>query len=111
MNITGNDNAEKFKLYTDKGVDSQLLDFGTVTVCLYQQRLAQIKRLGNENFACVLADECHILTNDAMFNPCTHQILETPVRTFRYSVRTLADLCFLEKFRTKVRRALFRRRD
>lgn len=98
VDITGDDNAEKFELYTDKGVDSQLLDLGIVTICSYQQLLGQIKRLRKENFAYVIADECHFFTGDAMFNPFTHQILETMVRYFKHSVRVYMSATLEESF-------------
>ena len=99
VDITGDDNGEKFELYTDKGVDSQLLDLGIVTICSYQQLLGQIKRLRKENFAYVIiADECHFFTGDAMFNPFTHRILETLVRNFKYSVRVYMSATLEESF-------------
>ena len=98
VDITGDDNGEKFELYTDKGVDSQLLDLGTVTVCSYQQLLGQIKHLRNENFAYVIADECHFFTGDAMFNPFTHKILEMLIRNFKDSVRVYMSATLEESF-------------
>ena len=98
IDITGDDNFTKFELYTNKGVDSQLLDLGTVTVCSYQQLLGQVNQLKKQDFAYVVADECHFFTGDAIFNPFTHQILETLVKNFKRSVRVYMSATLEESF-------------
>ena len=98
IDITGEDYSAQFDLYTDKGVDSRLLDFGTVVICSYQQLTEKISHLENQNFAYVVADECHFFTSDAMFNPFTHQILELLVDTFQNSVRVYMSATLEESF-------------
>lgn len=98
VDITGDNNEEKFELYTDKGIDKLLSDLGTVTVCSYQQLLSQASYLKKQYFAYVIADECHFFTGDAMFNPFTHQILETLVKNFKRSVRVYMSATLEESF-------------
>ena len=98
VDITGEDYSDKLELYTDKGVDSRLLDFGTVTVCSYQQLLGQIDYLKKQDFKYVVADECHFFTSDAIFNLFTHQILELLVNSFKKSVRVYMSATLEESF-------------
>ena len=98
VDITGEDYSDKFELYTDKGIDSRLLNLGTVTICSYQQLLEQVKYLKKQDFAYVIADECHFFTSDAMFNPFTHQILELLVNNFKKSVRVYMSATLEESF-------------
>ena len=98
LDITGDNNEEKFELYTDKGIDKLLSDLGTVTVCSYQQLLGQVNYLKKQYFAYVIADECHFFTGDAMFNPFTHRILETLVKNFKRSVRVYMSATLEESF-------------
>lgn len=98
VDITGEDYSDKFELYTDKGVDSRFLDLGTVTICSYQQLLEQVNYLKNQDFAYVVADECHFFTSDAIFNPFTHQILELLVNNFQKSVRVYMSATLEESF-------------
>lgn len=98
MDITGDNNEEKFELYTDKGIDKFLSDLGTVTVCSYQQLLGRASYLKKQHFAYVIADECHFFTSDAIFNPFTHQILELLVNNFKKSVRVYMSATLEESF-------------
>ena len=98
MDITGDNNEEKFESYTDKGIDKFLSDLGTVTVCSYQQLLDRASYLKKQHFEYVIADECHFFTSDAIFNPFTHQILKLLVEKFKKSVRVYMSATLEESF-------------
>lgn len=93
VEITG-DNAlyEMLENYTDQGIDKFCIDLGIITVCSYQQ--LYVKRLKEtmyndqtQQYKYIICDECHFFTGDALFNPCTDEILSAIVRNYQNAVR------------------------
>ena len=77
---------EKLDYYTGKGLDSEYIDFGVVTICNYQQ-LMKRKILDNKKFDMIIVDECHFFTSDATFNKDTEKILKEIVSKGQDSIR------------------------
>lgn len=102
VEITGDKNYYKLiENDTDQEID-QCWDFGIITICSYHQLYIKIanseysKELEDDyeddyeyepEYKYVICDECHFFTGDAVFNPCTDEILTAIIRNYRDSVR------------------------